>query len=134
MTGLNLHDIVGDALAELNPWKDLVFTTTKVEWVQGSRQPTRTTEEVTVKGKIQPANQQELGEMGYAVTEYQYFTFWVSFTATQADRLRQLGCDTFTVDGEKYKVVGKDDWIQDGWRQGYCYLVKVERTEENTDE
>lgn len=128
MTGLNLHEVVGDALSFLNPWQDLAFTKTTVNWVQGQREPEKTTESVTVKGKLQPANLQTLGEMGYALQEYQYWRVYLSLDATQLDRLRQLGSDTFKINNDSYRITDKEDWIQNGWREAYCYLDKVENT------
>ena len=32
MTGLNLHNIAGSALAFVNPWKSMVFTKKTVVW------------------------------------------------------------------------------------------------------
>lgn len=126
MTGLNLHNIVARALSPLNPWKTFIFTHTSVTWEVTSREPVRTTETIEVKGKLQPASEQLLMQLGFNVREYQYFRGYVSHEATQLDRVRQLGCDTFVCDGLTYRLVGKKDWIQDGWRCFYCYLDKAE--------
>lgn len=130
MTGLNLHNIVGSALSFINPWKEMIFTKTSVLWVEGKREPEKTTVEVSVQGKIQPANLQTLAEMGYALKEYQYYRIYLSLDATQLDTLRQLGCDTFICDGCKYRITDKSDWIQNGWREAYCYLDEVKNAGE----
>ncbi len=126
MRGLNLHEIAGNALDFINPWRELVFTKKRVVWLPTARKPQEITESVTVQGKLQPANLQTLGEMGYALQEYQYFRVYLSLNATQLDQIRQLGSDTFTTDGETYRITDKSDWIQNGWREAYCYLDKVE--------
>lgn len=122
MQGLNLHEIAGGSLGFVNPWKTFVFSKKNVAWVQTSREPVETITEVTVQGKLQPANLQDLAEMGYALNEYQYYRAFISADATQLDRIRQLGSDTFVCEGFKYRIVAKEDWIQNGWREAYCYL------------
>lgn len=126
MTGLNLHNIVAGALSLVNPWKTLVFTHTAITWDPSSREPVRKTETIEVQGKLQPASEQLLMQLGFNVQEYQYFRGYVSHEATQLDQIRQLGCDTFMCEGLKYRLVGKKDWIQDGWRCFYCYLDQEE--------
>lgn len=126
MTGLNLHNIAGSALAFINPWQEMTFTKTSVAWNSASRVPVSTTQTATIQGKLQPANLQTLAEMGYALKEYQYYRVYLSLDATQIDTLRQLGCDTFICDGNTYRITDKEDWIQNGWREAYCYLDKVE--------
>lgn len=126
MTGLNLHNIAGSALAFINPWKDMVFTKKTVLWQENSRTPTVSESSITVKGKLQPANLQTLAEMGYALKEYQYYRVYLSLDATQIDTIRQLGSDTFVCEGGTYRITDKSDWIQNGWREAYCYLDKVE--------
>lgn len=126
MTGLNLHDIAGSALAFINPWRDLTFTRTQVEWQTGSREPVTTTSTVTVKGKLQPANGQSLSQLGFNLAEYEYYRLYLSMDATHLDRLKQLGSDTFTCEGKTYRLVEKLNWLQDGWRETYCYEDKAE--------
>lgn len=126
MTGLNLHNIAGSALAFANPWKEMVFTKKTVAWNASSRTPTVSEESVTIQGKLQPANLQTLAEMGYALKEYQYYRLYLSLDATQLDTIRQLGSDTFTCEGGIYRITDKSDWIQNGWREAYCYLDSVE--------
>lgn len=121
MTGLNLHKISGSALAFVNPWKDMIFTQKSVIWAETSRTPTVTESSITVKGKLQPANLQTLAEMGYNLKEYQYYRVYLSLDATQLDTIRQLGSDTFICEGIKYRITDKSDWIQNGWREAYCY-------------
>lgn len=127
MEGLNLHAVVGDALSFVNPWRDMVFTKTSVEWKKNSisRVPEKKTSNLTVKGKLQPANTQDLAEMGFNVKEYQYYRLYLSLDVTQVDTLRQLGADTFVCGGVKYRVVAKEDWTQNGWREAYCYAEGV---------
>lgn len=122
MTGLNLHNIAGSALAFINPWKDMLFTKKTVVWAENSRQPTVSEVAVSIKGKLQPANLQTLAEMGYNLKEYQYYRVYLSLDATQLDTIRQLGSDTFICEGLKYRITDKSDWIQNGWREAYCYL------------
>lgn len=121
MTGLNLHNIAGNALAFVNPWRDMTFTAQNVVWEKSARTPTVTKETVTVRGKMQPANLQTLAELGYNLKEYQYWRIYLDYTATQLDTLKQLGSDTFVCDGMKYRITDKEDWIQNGWREAYCY-------------
>lgn len=125
MTGLNLHHIAGNALGFVNPWRDMTFTARTVTWSTDSRNPTVTETSVTVKGKLQPANLQTLAEIGYNLKEYQYWRVYLDFTATQLDTLRQLGSDTFTCEGVVYRITDKEDWIQNGWREAYCYADYV---------
>ena len=114
MQGLNLHNTVADALAVINPWQDLTFKKTVTET------------EILLKGKIQPADLQTVAKLGFDVNAYQYFTVFISADVTQIDRLRQLGADVFTTEnGDKYQLVAKSDWIQNGWRQGYAYLIEA---------
>lgn len=123
MIGLNLHNVVAGALAPLNPFKTLVFTKKTVEWSPDSFTPKETVSTVTVQGKVQPASLQELRQTGFNLQEYQYFRVFLSIDATQLDRVRQLGSDEFECEGMKYRIVAKEDWIQNGWREAYCYLV-----------
>lgn len=124
--GLNLHDTVADALAVLNPWQELTFKKTVTEWTTDARTPTVTETEIVLKGKIQPADLQTVVKLGYDVNAYQYFTVYISADVTQIDRLRQLGADVFTTEnGDKYQMTAKSDWIQNGWRQGYAYLIEA---------
>ncbi len=122
MTGLNLHNIAGNALAFINPWKDMTFTKKSVTWAQNSRQPVVSETSVSVKGKLQPANLQTLAEIGYNLKEYQYWRVYLNLDATQLDTIKQLGSDTFICDGLKYRITDKEDWIQNGWREAYCYV------------
>lgn len=122
MKGINLHNIAGSALAIVNPWKAMTFTKVVTVWSQDSREPSTSTETVTVNGKLQPANLQDLAEMGFDLREYQYWRVFLSLDATQLDRVKQLGSDTFICEGSKYRMVAKEDWIQNGWREGFCYL------------
>ena len=39
MLGLNLHEIAGNALTMVNPWKDMTFEKSETKWVEGSRKP-----------------------------------------------------------------------------------------------
>lgn len=127
---LNLHEIVGDSLTVVNDWKDLVFTKRFAKWDKSSREPEITTSTLTLKGKKQPANLQELRETGFNLQEYQYFKFFISGEPTQLDRLRQFGSDTFTCEGCTYQVVAKEPWDDAGWREFYAYLVKYEEPED----
>lgn len=122
MTGLNLHNIAGNALAFINPWKDMIFTKKSVTWAHNSRQPVVSETSVSVKGKLQPANLQTLAEIGYNLKEYQYWRVYLNLDATQLDTIKQLGSDTFICDGLKYRITDKEDWIQNGWREAYCYV------------
>lgn len=122
MTGLNLHNIAGTALDFINPWKEMVFIKKTVTWKKTSRNPINTYESIIVQGKLQPVNLQQLAEMGFSINEYQYYRVYISADITQLDRIRQLGSDTFTCDGLKYRIVAKEDWIQNGWREAFCYL------------
>lgn len=123
MSTLNLHNTVAEALSSLNPWKIMTFTKTFTEWSIDSREPTITTEKIELQGKIQPANNQDVIKLGFDVNSYQYYRVFISADITQIDRLRQLGSDTFVLDdGTKYRMVAKNDWIQNGWREGFCYL------------
>lgn len=122
MTGLNLHNIAGNALAFINPWKDMTFTKKSVTWAQNSRQPVISETSVSVKGKLQPANLQTLAEIGYNLKEYQYWRVYLNLDATQLDTIKQFGSDTFICDGLKYRITDKEDWIQNGWREAYCYV------------
>ena len=124
--GLNLHATVADALAELNPWQELTFTKKMVKWSPSSRTPKETTLILVLNGKIQPADTQEVQQLGFDVTSFQYYRIYISADITQIDELRQLGADEFmTENGDKYKVVAKSDWIQNGWREGYAYLMEA---------
>lgn len=122
MTGLNLHDIAGNALAFVNPWQDMVFTKKTVVWSENSRTPNVTETSITVQGKLQPANLQTLAELGYNLKEYQYWRVYLNLDATQIDSIKQLGSDTFICGGLKYRITDKMDWIQNGWREAYCYV------------
>lgn len=125
MTGLNLHSIAGNALAFINPWKDMVFTTKTVSWSPNSRKPTVVEQSVTVQGKLQPASPQTLQQLGFNLQEYQYWRVYLDLDSTQLDMIRQLGSDTFTCEGIRYRIVAKEDWWQDGWREAYCYVDDV---------
>lgn len=122
MTGFNLHSIAGNALAFVNPWQDMTFTKKSVEWSENSRTPTITESSVTVKGKLQPANLQTLVELGYNLKEYQYWRVYLNLDATQIDSIKQLGSDTFICGGLIYRITDKSDWVQNGWREAYCYV------------
>lgn len=126
MTGLNLHEIAGSALAFVNPWQDMIFTKKTTQWMPDSRTPIVKTEVVQVQGKIQPANLQTLAEIGYTLREYQYWRIYLNLNTTQLDKLRQLGSDTFICNGEVYRIADKSDWQQNGWTEAYCYLDKSE--------
>ena len=124
--GLNLHNVVADALAILNPWQSLTFKKVYTSWSTNSREPAKNEEIIVLNGKIQPASTQDIIAFGWNIEEYQYFRCYLSANITQIDRLRQLGCDTFTDEnGNEYRMVAKEDWIQNGWREGYCYLDKA---------
>lgn len=122
MIGLNLHDIAGNALAFVNPWQDMVFTKKTVVWSESSRTPNVTETSITVQGKLQPANLQTLAELGYNLKEYQYWRVYLNLDATQIDSIKQLGSDTFICGGLKYRITDKMDWIQNGFREAYCYV------------
>lgn len=122
MTGLNLHNIAGNALAFVNPWRDMVFTKKEAVWNKNSRKPVVSESSVSVKGKLQPANLQTLAEIGYNLKEYQYWRVYLNLDATQIDSIKQLGSDTFVCDGLKYRITDKEDWLQNGWREAYCYV------------
>lgn len=128
MIGLNLHEVVANALDVVNPFKTFVFTKKSVKWSPDSFTPAETVSTVTIQGKIQPASLQELRQTGFNLQDYQYFKVFLSFDATQLDRVRQLGSDEFVCEGMKYRIVAKDDWIQNGWREIYCYLIDSEKT------
>lgn len=132
--GLNLHSIAGSALAFVNPWQKMTFTKVSVEWSPDSRVPTKTTEEITVDGKLQPANLQTLVEMGYTLREYQYWRVYLNLNATQLDKLRQFGSDTFVCDGKTYRITDKMDWEQNGWTEAYCYLDNISEEQETPDD
>jgi len=124
--GLNLHKVVADALAVLNPWQTLTFTKKTVSWSPEARKPKETTTTLVLNGKIQPADTQEIQQLGFDITSYQYYRIFISADITQIDELRLLGADEFTTEnGDKYKVVAKSDWIQNGWREGYAYLMEA---------
>lgn len=124
--GLNLHEAVADSLAELNPWQQLTFTKTATVWTPDARTPTETTSTIILYGKIQPADAQEVLQLGFDITSYQYYRIFISADITQIDELRQLGADIFTTEnGDIYKVVAKNDWFQNGWREGYAYLMNA---------
>lgn len=130
MTGLNLHNRVGNALARLNPWQKLTFTKTTVEWTTAARTPTKTQKSLVMDGKLQPASAQEVVQLGFNVTSYQYYRVFISADITQIDELRQLGADEFTAEnGDKYHIVAKNDWKQNGWREGYAYLMEAGKDE-----
>jgi hypothetical protein len=122
MAGLNLHSIAGNALAFVNPWQDMIFTKKSVVWSKNSRTPTVTESSITVQGKLQPANLQTLVELGYNLKEYQYWRVYLNLDATQIDSIKQLGSDTFVCNGLIYRITDKSDWIQNGWREAYCYV------------
>lgn len=121
---LNLHELVGDALTIVNDWQALVFTKVLTEWKVTSRTPTKTTQRVVAKGKLQPLSGQEIRELGFNLQEYQYFHLYMSGEPTQLDRLRQFGSDTFTCGPYKYRIVGKMPWDDAGWREAYCYRIE----------
>ena len=126
MTGLNLHSIAGNALDFINPWKDMVFTTKTVSWSPNSRKPTVVEQSVTVQGKLQPASPQTLQQLGFNLQEYQYWRVFLNLDSTQLDMIRQLGCDVFTCEGIRYRIVAKEDWFNNcGWREAYCYVDDV---------
>lgn len=126
MLGLNLHEIAGSALTMVNPWKDMTFEKSETKWVEGSRKPEVVKSTVTIQGKLQPASLQQLAEMGFSLNEYQYFRVFLSLDATQLDRIRQLGSDRFICEGKQYRIVAKENWLDnDGWHEAYCYLEKV---------
>ena len=122
MVGLNLHNIAGNVLAFVNPWKEMTFTKKVVTWEKGKREPSFVTSTVTVQGKLQPADLQTLISLGYNPREYQYWRVYLSIDATQLDKIRQLGSDVFVCEGLKYRLTDKMDWYQDGFREAYCYL------------
>lgn len=126
MTGLNLHQIAGSALAFVNPWRTFNFIKTFTTWTPDSRKPLIVQEVLSVQGKLQPANLQTLAEMGYTLREYQYWRVYLDLNATQIDKIRQFGADTFTCDGGTYRITDKSDWQQNGWTEAYCYLDKQE--------
>lgn len=121
---LNLHDLVGDALTIVNDWQSLVFTKTLTTWVVNKREPTTTTARLVAKGKLQPASAQDLHELGFDITAYEYFRLYMSGDPTQLDQIRQFGSDVFTCNGYKYKIVGKMPWDDAGWREAYCYRME----------
>ena len=124
--GLNLHEAVADALAELNPWQQLTFTKTATVWTPDARTPTETTSTLTLPAKIQPVDLQEVQKLGFDATSYQYYRVFISANITQIDQLRQLGADQFTTEnGDLYTMTAKSDWIQNGWREGYAYLTEA---------
>lgn len=121
---INLHNIVGAALTCVNDWSDIIFTKRTQVWTPESRQPQITTQALMVKGKLQRVSTQDAVEMGFNQQEYQYFSVHISAPATQMDRLRQFGADTFICNDYEYKVVAKEPWDDAGWRKIYAYRVK----------
>lgn len=134
MTGLNLHNTVADALAIINPYMQATFSKKQITWSPLSRTPTEIVSQITVNCKIQPADLQTITALGVQVQSYQYFRIFISADITQIDMIRQLGCDEFVIGNEKYKIVAKSDWIQNGWREGYCYLMGIETPEPEENE
>ncbi len=130
---LNLHKIAGNALTIVNDWTTMVFTTSHVIWSRESRDPVETTDTFTVQGKIQPANSQDLHELGVNLAEYEYFKCHLSGTPTQMNRMRQLGCDLFVANGYKYKIVGKMPWDDGGWRKFFCYRIEFVGATDETE-
>lgn len=130
---INLHNIIGDALSIVNDWQEFVFTKTVQSWSVNSREPSITTTTETIKGKLQPANNQEVEALGFDVNTYQYYKIYVSGEPTQLDRVRQLGSDTFICNNMKYRIVGKFPWDDGGWRKAFCYLEEEIKPSENNE-
>ena len=123
---LNLHNLVADALTIVNDWQNLVFTKTLTVWEVSKRVPTKTTSRLVARGKLQPASAQDLHELGFDITAYEYFRLYMTGDPTQLDQIRQFGSDTFTCNGYTYKIVGKMPWDDAGWREAYCYRMKYD--------
>lgn len=119
---LNIHELIGDALTVVNDWKEFIFTRTTQEWVVGELEPEETSEEIVLKGKLQPASINDIMQLGVNFINKQYFKIYVSGTPTELDRVQQIQSDTFICDGFKYRIVGKFPWDDGGWRKAFCYL------------
>ena len=128
---LNLHKIAGNALAIVNDWQEMIFTQISSKYEAGNRDPIITETTVTLKGKLQPANDQEIQQLGFNLTDYQYFKIYITGTPTQLDTIRQLGCDTFICNNKKYKISGNRPWDDGHWRKAYCYLIDIIPTDED---
>ena len=117
---LNLHNIAGGALAGLNTWQEAKFTRTLVNYTTGEE----TTTTFTLQVKLQPASLYALEQLGYNVTDYQYYKIFVSGDARTLESLEGVRADTFELAGKVYKIVAVMDWSGSGFRE--CYAYKME--------
>lgn len=130
---LNLHEMVGDALTVVNDWQQLVFTKTLVVWNTNNENPTKTTQRMVLRGKLQPASTQDIRELGFNLAEYQYYKVFITGTPTQLDRINQQSCDVFKCGGYKYRIVAKEPWDDAGWREVFAYRMTKEEENGNTN-
>ena len=117
---LNLHNIAGGALAGLNTWQEAKFTRTLVNYQTGEE--TATT--FTLQVKLQPASLYALEQLGYNVTDYQYYKIFASGDVRTLESLEGNKADTFELAGKVYKIVAVMDWSGCGFRE--CYAYKME--------
>lgn len=124
---MEINNIVSNTLSAAFPRQQFIFTNTKVEWKKDSRQPLKTTETLTLTGRMQPANYATISRLGFNINNYELYTVYLSnLTITQIDKLKQLGCSTFTYNNETYKIIGKMGWDTNQWREFQCYRMEAD--------
>jgi len=119
---MEINNIVSDALSSAFPRQEFVFTITELAWSTTSRDPTETSETLTLYGRIQPLSSAELFKLGFSTTENEYYRVFINdVTPTQADWIKNNKSSSFIYDGETYDIVGKFAWDTNNWRELICY-------------
>lgn len=124
---MEINDLVSNSLASIFPRQELTFYNKKIEWQKNYRKPVETVEKITVLGRLQPMNPALIMQLGFNIQENEYYSVYLSdITATQADKIKQMGNSTFEYNGELYQVVGKNAFDTNNWRLLYCYKIEKE--------
>lgn len=121
---LNIHEIVGNSLSVLTPWQSLIFTKTLISYKIGQDTPVKTKSRLVLKGKIQPANPQEIKTMEFNLTSYEYYKVFITGTPSSLSEIDSFASDTFEVEKKSFKIISTIAWDRQSWREAIAVRIK----------
>lgn len=124
---LNLHRIANRVLTPVNESITCTFTRTSVSFSPNSLEGIKTTENITIYGKIQPLNAKQHNSFtkirnlwdNNTRTENIYVVYIDGF-ATMRDQYAGFNDDVFYARGKKYTVIENIPWKEAGWTALLC--------------
>ena len=121
---LNIHEIVGNSLSVLTPWQSLIFTKTLISYKIGQDTPVKTKSRLVLRGKIQPANPQEIKTMGFNLSSYEYYKVFITGTPSSLSEIDSFASDTFEVEKKSFKIISTIAWDRQSWREAIAVRIK----------